>query len=110
MNKHVKRKNGYLKGRKGFKKTKFPFDEGYQISHTDGSRTHRHTGDDFVHVDKSDPNKNWMGHIVNDIILQGKGTPVRNYWTARYRKINEKRRRVLVRKTKYGREKIKMLE
>jgi len=44
MSESVKKKNGYLKGTKGFKKTKIPFDEGYQIPHRDGGRTHRHTG------------------------------------------------------------------
>jgi hypothetical protein len=110
MKKQVKRENWYLKGRKGFKKTKFPLDEGYQISHKDGSRTHRHTGDDFVHVDKSDPNKNWIGHIINDIISRGKGAPVQNYWIVRIRKIKGKCRKVLVRKTKDGKEKIKILK
>jgi hypothetical protein len=109
MNK-PKIKNWYLIGIRGFRKTHFPLDEGYQISNKDGSRTHRHIGDDVVHVDVHDPNKHPGGHIVRDLIGRGKGAPVKNYWTQRIRKIKGKRRKVLVRKTKDGKEKIKILK
>ena len=86
--------------RAGFKKTKLPLDTGYFKDLPDGTRLHYHPGDKYPHIDKSNPERDATGHIINDVIGGGKGVPIKSYWTKRTRIVNGVETEVIVRKRK----------
>jgi len=86
--------------RKGFKRPKLPFDSGHVKHFSDGTRLHYHPGDRSPHIDKVDPERNWLGHLLGDVISGCKGAPIKSYWTQRTRKIKGVEKIVLVRKRK----------
>ena len=84
--------------RRGFRRAKLPLDSGHVKSLRDGTRLHYHVGDKIPHIDKVDPERNWIGHILSDIICGGTNVPIKSYWTQRSRRINGQDRAVMVRK------------
>jgi len=86
--------------RKGFKRPQLPFDRGHVKHLRNGTRLHYHPGDRFPHIDKIDPERNWLGHLLEDVIGGGKCAPIKPYWTQRTRKIKGVEKIALVRKRK----------
>ena len=57
---------------RGFKRTKIPGDRGYVKPRKDGKRYHKYSKNGPVHIDKFDPAKAPVEHIVVDYLFSNK--------------------------------------
>lgn len=66
----VKKQNKrYIAQRSGFRKTDIPFDKGYTKSFKDGRRAHKYSKSGDYHIDKRDPAKDPVGHLIHDVAI-----------------------------------------
>jgi len=57
---------------RGFKKATLPLDSGYVRPRKDGGRDHKQSPAGHYHVDSVDPERDPIGHIVEDVVLRGR--------------------------------------